>query len=640
MKNIYFVEASFSFDKDVYLPYATGTIAAYLKKKGCFDEKFNMAGFIYRKEETDSIIGKLDEPYIVGFSCCIWNMEFNLKLSEKIKEKYPSCIIVFGGHSVTDDNRLLKEYPFIDILMFGEGERTFLSLLGNVGEGKLLSVNNISFRKNGNIFSTPLSPVSDLSDLPSPYTEGIFDEILKTENHASLLAVLETNRGCPYSCSYCDWCSGKKVRLFPKERVYGDILWFAENGIEYCFCADSNFGMFPRDVEIASFAAEAKKKYGYPKVFRTCFAKESNDTVFRISKILNDGGMDKGATMAYQTLSEDALKNIHRKNLTLEHFSDLQKKYNDAGIPTYSELILGLPGETKDSFCKGLCRLLESGQHNSLSVYYLEVLPNSEMAKKSFIKKHGIKTIRVSFNHMHSIRQDNEIEEFSNIVRSTATMSEEDWVYCNLFSICIEAFHALGFLRFIAMYLNEEKGVSYYDFYEGLLGYIMNEKPRLLYSLFSSFEEKLSSSLPGEWNFTHSDFGEVSWAFEEGAYLSFLKNSEKAYAELDTFLSGFFSDKELYSELISYQKNILRKKDSSVLKSTFSYDFLSFFDALHSGEKATLKKENAVYTFGTFSSFSDWKTFAKEVVWFGRRKGATIISNRPNAESEITKELL
>ena len=83
-------------------------------------------------------------------------------------------------------------------------------------------------------------------------------------------------------------------------------------------------------------------------------------------------------------------RNIGRKNLTMEHFASLMKKYNEAGIPTYSELILGLPAETKESFCKGICKLLENGQHNSVSVYHCEVLPNSELAQPEYIEKHKI----------------------------------------------------------------------------------------------------------------------------------------------------------------------------------------------------------------------------------------------------------
>lgn len=635
MKNIYFVEAGFSFDNDIYLPYATGCIAAYMKKEGCFDEKFNLAGFIYRKDLTDNIIEKLDEPYIVGFSCCIWNQNFNLELAEKIKKKYPECTIIFGGHNVTRDNIFLKKYPFIDILIFGEGEKSFCATTITLSEGNLKNVDNISYRKNGIIYSTPFSLPCNINNFPSPYLNGIFDDILKKENHSSLLCVLETNRGCPYSCSYCDWCAGKSVRKFPIEKVKAELLWFAHNKLEYCFCADSNFGIFERDIEIAQYAAQMKKEHGFPKVLKTCFAKYSNDAVFSISKILNEAGMDKGATLAYQTLSDTALKNVNRQNLTLEHFSSLLKKYNEAGIPTYSELILGLPGETKESFCQGICKILESGQHNSLSIYYLEMLPNSEMSQPAFISKHRLESVEVAFNHMHSRENKELTKEYSHIVQATATLSKEDWVYCNLFAICVQTFHFLGFLRFIALYLNNEKNVSYSDFYSSLLNYILTKEGSLINRVFSSFREKLSSSLSGQWNFTDSDFGDVAWAFEEGAYLKFLQNSSTVRQELSDFMSFCFEDKEFLSQLISYQDAMLRSCNKNDEEHTFSYDFHEYFSSLLNGKSACLTKKQVTYVFKAKKNYTDWKEFAKEIVWFGRRRGDTMYSDRPNSNTSI-----
>lgn len=639
MKNIYFVEAGFSFDNDIYLPYATGCIAAYMKKENCFNENYRLAGFIYRRESTDSIIEKIDAPYIVGFSCSIWNYNFNLALAKKVKEKYPECIIIFGGHNVTRNDNLLKSKPFVDVLVYGEGEKTFCSVVKAAENAAWKDICNISYRKNGVIFTTPEAAPDKLDDFPSPYTYGIFDGILEKENHSSLLCVLETNRGCPYSCSYCDWCSGKNVRLFPIEKVKSELDWFARNGLEYCFCADSNFGLFERDIEIAEYAAGRKEKYGYPKVFRTCFAKYSNDTVFKISSILNKAGMDKGATLAYQSLSETVLKNINRKNLTLEHFSELLKKYNKAGIPTYSELILGLPGETKKSFCEGICKILESGQHNSLSIYYLEMLPNSQMSEKSYIAKHKLETIEIGFNHMHSTKKNTDNEEFSHIVQSTATLSKEDWIYCNLFSICVQTFHFLGFLRFVALFLVNEKNVSYFDFYSSLLDFIMNAKGTLLNKVFCSFKEKLSSSLAGDWNFTDSDFGEAAWAFEEGAYLTFLKNSRLVREEMSDFIKSFFSDAAIYEEVIGFQDAILRSCNKEDKEYSFSYDFLEYFTRLQNGQSARLDKHSVRYIFKAEKNYTDWKEFAKEIVWFGRRRGDTLYSDKQNAKASIEKYL-
>ena len=637
MKNIYFVEAGFSFDNDVYLPYATGCIAAYMKKEGCFNENLNLAGFIYRRETTDSIIEKIDDPYIVGFSCSIWNYNFNLILAKKLKEKYPDCLIIFGGHNVTRNENLLKSHPFIDVLIFGEGEKTFCSVVKSYKNDNWKEINNISYKKDDVIYTTPEAAPENLEGFPSPYTEGIFEDILKQENHSSLLCVLETNRGCPYSCSYCDWCSGKTVRLFPLEKVKAELNWFAENKIEYCFCADSNFGLFERDIEIAEYAAEMKSKCEYPKVFRTCFAKYSNENVFKISSILNKSGMDKGATLAYQSLSDTVLRNINRKNLTLEHFSELLKKYNNAGIPTYSELILGLPGETKESFCEGICKILESGQHNSLSIYYLEMLPNSQMSQKSYIAKHKLETIEIEFNHMHSTKKNTEINEYSHIVQSTKTLSKDDWVYCNLFSICVQTFHFLGFLRYAALYLNNKKHISYFDFYSSLLEFIINSEGTLLNEIFSSFRTKLSSSLSGDWNFTDSTFGDVSWAFEEGAYLTCLKNSEKVRRELEEFLIPLFDDNDMYQQIIGFQDAVLRNCTKTDNECCFSYDFLEYFNLLQNGQAAELEKIATRYLFKAEKNYTDWKEFAKEIVWFGRRRGDTLYSDRKNAKAVIEK---
>lgn len=625
-KNLYFVQVGFEFDGSVYLPYAAGTIIAYCRKNQAISDAYDFADIIFKREPIESAIAQLKSPYLVGFSCSVWNMEYNKALAKKIKEKYPECIIVFGGHSVSENGELLKEESYIDYLMFGEGEIAFCELLKNLPDNTVESTPNIAFRKGEEIILTEKSFCKDLSTLPSPYITGVFDKIIKENPGADFLSVLETTRGCPYSCAYCDWCAGKKMRFFPLKKVFAEIDWLSENKVEYCFCADSNFGMFDRDIEIADYLIKTKKANGYPKVFRPCYEKNSDERVFRICSALNSVGMDKGATMAYQTLSPEALENIGRKNLTMEHFSSLMKKYNEAGIPTYSELILGLPGETKESFCKGICTLFENGQHNSLSVYHCEVLPNSDLAMPEFIKKHGIETIKVAFNHIHSAPKKNEeVKEYSYLVRSTATMSREDWVYSNLFSVCIQTFHSLGILRFLAVYLYNEGYVSYFDFYTGLLDYILNSEGKLN-ALWKSFKNKYESSLAGDWNYYNEDFGNVTWFFEEGAFLEFVRDYDSYFAELTAYIERFAVPSEILSELLSYQKAIIRKPFEEGGSYSFSHDFHSYFKSIITSEEARLEKVSLTLEIAPQVVY-DVPTYAKEAVWFGRRRGATVYRN-------------
>lgn len=628
MKKIYFVQAGFAFDKSVYLPYATGCLAAYSLQHNDFRQHYELGGFFYKREKTDDIIERMDNPGVVAFSNYAWNVEFNKALARKLKLKFPQCIVIYGGHSVRNDStELLSECDFIDCLIFGEGEEPFYNLLMALANGTDLdSVENIAYRKNGQPVLTPRSACKDISDYPSPYLTGLFDPIVANET-VELLSVIETNRGCPYKCAYCDWSAKSKVRFFPMEKVRAELRWLSENKIEYCFCADANFGMFRRDIEIADYCIELKKNTGYPDVFRPCYAKENDDIVFEICSKFNEYHIDKGATMAYQSLSDVALENVNRKNLTMEHFADIVKKYNQAKIPTYSELILGLPGEDYNSFCDGLCKLLEAGQHNSVSVYHCEVLPNSIMGSAEYIKKYGIKSNRVRFNHIHSAEVEEEVPEYSEIVMGTDTMTKEMWIKSNLFSVTLQCFHSLGLLRCFAIYARYEKGISYREFYDRLFNFVTKNPDSVFGKVLARYEDRLTHSLEGDWNYHNPVFGNIVWFFEEGMFLECMYNDGKFDEEISPFLDSLGIDPSVSAELKKYQKAILRRPDKKGDEEEFNYNFTEYFDNIYSGEYKPLKKRSVSVEFKENRSFEDWYSFAKNVVWFGRRKGATMYTS-------------
>ena len=634
MKNVYFVQVGFGFDGSVYLPYAVGTLIANCRRYEEITREYVFPDIIFYREKLADALQKLRDPYLVAFSCSVWNMEYNKALALKIKERYPDCIVSFGGHSVRADGSLLRELAQVDLLNFGEGEEVFASLLRGLSAGDISGVRGIAYRKDGNVICTPQAPLCDLNALPSPYLTGVFEPLIAAHPDKEFLSVLETNRGCPYRCAYCDWVTDKRMRFFPMERVKAEIRWLGEHKIAYCFCGDSNFGMFERDVEIAEYLVETKRELGYPEVFRPCYEKNSADRVFQICSILNREGMDKGATLAYQTLSEEALKNIGRKNLTMEHFSGLVQRYNEAGIPAYSELILGLPGETLESFCRGICRLLENGQHNSLSVYHCEMLPNAPMADPAYIKKYGINVMKVGFNHIHSApERDEEVPEYSYLIRSTASMSEEDWVRANLFSVCVQCFHSLGILRLFAIYLYTEKGVGYYEFYNGLLCYIM-EGAGALHDLWTQFRNKYESNFSGEWNYHNPAFGNVTWFFEEGAFLEIVRDYPAAMALLEPFLRRYTIERPLFEDMLRYQALLLRKPFETGREETFSYDLYGYFNGILKGEYRPLQKKNTVLRVTPRHVYTDMFEYAKETVWYGRRRGASMYSGAEIACAE------
>ena len=130
------------------------------------------------------------------------------------------------------------------------------------------------------------------------------------------------------------------------DRVYAELDWFSKNKVEFIFCCDANFGMLPRDYDIALKAAENKKKYGYPHVLSVQNTKNARKELTKFRNFLADSGLSKGVTLAMQSVDPHTLKSIKRDNISTEDYEELQKRFTNDGIATYTEFILALPGDT------------------------------------------------------------------------------------------------------------------------------------------------------------------------------------------------------------------------------------------------------------------------------------------------------
>lgn len=637
MKKVYFVQVGVSYSSPCFLPYSAGCISAFLKKDADILKNYEIADVIGMREKIPDILKRFDNPYLVGFTNFVWNLEYNKTLATELKKAYLDVKIVFGGHSVPGDSSFLDKYDFVDYLVHNEGEEAVAAFLKALADGTDLSlVPNLSYRTgNGNVTTHKYHP-TDISEYPSPYTEGIFEHFFREYPDVEFHATLETNRGCPYTCSYCEWCFTHRIRQFPISKIKSEIEWIAKNKIRYCYCADANFGILERDVDIARYVVEQNKKYGYPEVFKPCYAKDSDDTVFEAGYILNSNHIDKGVTLAYQTLDSQTLENIGRRNLTLEHFSDLYSRYSEAGIPTYTELILGLPGETYESFCKGICDLLEFGQSNSMTVYECQVYDNSPMGDPEYREKYGIEVSRIPTFGIHYNPDYSGVQEYMDIITGTKTMPKEDWVKAYMFSVVLQTFHHLGVTRYFAVYLNKEKSVPYFVFYSMLFDYIYNECRGYIHSLFLDLYKRKLDVETADWTYQKDVFGTTGWYFEEGAFLELAYHFEVFEEEIKPFLKKFDIEDKLFEELYKYQTSLVRLIDTQEVCVRSEYNFYPYFKAIEEGEKAELKQVKNVLRIRAQKTVSSWADYAREFVWFGKRYSATLMVN-PRDELEYTE---
>jgi hypothetical protein len=476
----------------------------------------------------------------------------------------------------------------------------------------------------------------DINDIPSPYLAGVFDSL--TESDTVWQASWETNRGCPYRCTFCAWGREyfNKIRKFSfEDRLKGEIKWFADKKIDLVFGCDANFGVFERDVDIAQALIAAKEECGYPKKFRVCNAKNSNERVFQISQILNNGSMSKGTSLSVQSMDVETLSNIKRKNIGLDKFKDLMNKFNEAQMPTYTEVILGLPGESIETFKNGLETLLQSGQHSQIYIYNCTVLNNTEMSAPAYITKHGIETKQIPVFQAHADYSETEqIPELENIIIGSKTMPLEDWKKSREYSWAVQVFHMLGLIQNVAITLINRYQLTYSDLYGSLLSYGHKNPDTIIGQEVRSFQDGLERMLSGE------EYGQelpsyelnISWPPEEATYMRILENRDTFYSELLSFLEIYLDEKQiifetdLLTDLIEIQKKTAihyeDRGQTNNIKSRFNIG--EYIKNIRNGTQAVLEISPSVKNYEIqkrWDTNGDKKKFAREAVWFGRKGG-------------------
>jgi radical SAM superfamily enzyme YgiQ (UPF0313 family) len=431
------VQFSELFQGHQFFPYSIGLLQAYALQNLSEPAKFEFHPLVFLPESVEALAEQLKSLQIVGFSVYVWNIKRSLALAQLLKLQNPGVLIVFGGPHVPDQaEAFLRENPFIDLCCHGAGEEAFTSLLEVFPHNRWQSIAGVSYLDLWGkcVYQPPLPRSRDLAKIPSPYALGLFQPLLRAYPHLRWIASWETNRGCPFSCTYCDWGSAiaSKIGLFQMEQLSADLEWFGANQIDMVFCADANFGILKRDLEIAKQLAQVYKRYGYPHTFHQQTAKNSPDRTWDLHQILSQAGIFSEVTLSLQSMDAHTLKQIKRDNISLPTFLNLQKRFQQAGIATYTDMILALPGETYSSFVLGVEQAVNSGQHSRMQFYNAYVLPNSEMAQPAYRALHGIETVSVSLPPERLNYQD--FDECGEMVIATASLPRPDWIKVRIFA--------------------------------------------------------------------------------------------------------------------------------------------------------------------------------------------------------------
>ena len=643
-KNIYFIEVNTIYsgiEKKIKLPYSIGLIWSYCLQNKEIRDNYELADWICHRDSLDETFERIKDPSIVGFSCFTWNWKFNKILAQKIKDKYPNCLIVFGGKEppseqwLSQNPKWFKSYPYLDIIVHGEGELTFEEILLENLKDKpnYKGVAGCSLiTNNGHLTTLPRQRLVDLNESPSPYLSGIFDEIYEKYKKKGFIfsAVLETARGCPYSCTFCEIGDSyyTKVKQQPLQQVFDEIEWIGSRGIDYIDDANSNFGLYyDRDMEIAKWLVHCNEKYGNPKLWKVDWAKSKAEKLFDIAKVLHDGGLHKGMTLAMQSFDDEVLKAIKRKNLVDD--TDMQritKMYEDAGISTYIEIILGLPDETLESFKTGLCRTLEIGEHNHVGMYVLIALRNTPFGDKDYIKKYEIKTKRILAPIAKWIEPSDGISEEADLVIGHKTLTTPEWVEMYLFSWLVASCHHMGFTEMIVRFLREHYEIGYEEFYRKLFDFIMINPETILGSELLEVKNHVTKIITEpepktQWGRTlrgWKNLDNFQGEKEEVSSLVFIKNKDIFYKEFGDFVKNNFDvNSDIINALVDFQKiTMIDPLTYYPIKTNVEYNFV---DVIHHNKK--LKRGNYQVELDANNYGGDYLEYGT-TLYYTRRMGA------------------
>ena len=391
------------------------------------------------KTVEDVILDIEKQPVdILMFSNYTWNHLLCAKIVSTIKQKYPKIIIVSGGPNQFN----VPEYVDYMCYAMGHGEIFLIELLKQL-------------EKHGRVIAPDFIPYLITKNFKSPITKGKYEfpdvsivetkidyihEIIAEGSRCNKMSIMlyETHRGCPYSCTYCEWGAGgtsAKVSQKPLQSILKDIELLAISGIKEIEFIDPNFGILKRDIEIVKKIAECKKIYGSPNTMMlyglTKNSKKSKEAVLDIifqEKLMNF------YFMAIQSADQISLDNVKRTDISLEENFELAEKYKKLyNSSAKVELILGLPGQTLEHFYNEMDLIQKMGNWKCTR-NILTLLPNTELFSFEYREKFKIKTAMVGTmeNEEQDVTyfSDSVITKFRSsheIVVETYSFSKEDW---------------------------------------------------------------------------------------------------------------------------------------------------------------------------------------------------------------------
>ena len=489
------------------IPIGIGYIASYIKKK-----IKNVKLEIILEIDPDKILFEIVnfKPDILASSNYVWNSQISNFICSEAKKHNPNTLCVLGGPEFpagtgarkienTDFDKtydkcfeFLINRPCVDYFSYTDGEVSMIEIIERFIEKNFLvkelkstdlpikGFASISLDKKKLLVGDYIARIgmkgsvktAGRDEIPSPYTSGILDKFLD----GSLIPAFETARGCPFLCTFCDQgLDESKITAFSVKRLMEEFWYVGEkmskikNGTKTIDIFDSNWGIFEKDVELADHILEVMNKYDWPQYIQCLTPKSNRENLLKINDKLKNR-VNVGLSM--QSLNPITLTDIKRKNWTIKQYLEYVEEIRKRDKNVSSELIIPLPGETKETFFEGVNFLLDNNV--SPNVYTLMMLCGAELGKDLAIKKNEMTPKYMILPKSFGKYNGKIIIETEKICVSTSHMSFKDYLECRNYSFILRL---ISHQSFFPIYkLAKEFKIGWFDLSKKLTDLIQKDE--------------------------------------------------------------------------------------------------------------------------------------------------------------------
>jgi radical SAM superfamily enzyme YgiQ (UPF0313 family) len=422
--------------------------------------------FVYPGRLLEAL--RSNPPDVLMLSNYVWNESLSHHFFKIAKQINPRILTIMGGPNISLEPErqvaYLRQHPYLDVYALGEGDflgnrivQSFLDAGLSIKGLGAKGLASCTFRnpEGQEVIDVTKPRHKEVDEIPSPWLSGIQDEFFD----GKLAPMIETNRGCPFTCTFCVQGTNfyTKVHNFSVDRIKEEIHYIAKRVKQYSpnmgtlRIADSNYGMFERDIDISGYIGQMQRDYGWPTFIDATTGKNRPDRIIKSVEQVS------GALVLYQavqSLDEDVLRKVKRQTIKLDAYKAIEVHMRGRGLRSVSDLILGLPGESLTTHLKALHTLLDSNIHQ-MHNFQAMMLKGGEMetleSRKTFSFDTRFRVLPKNFG----VYDSEKVFDVEEIIVATDTLPFEDYITARKWHLVSSVFwndgwfeHVVRFARF------------------------------------------------------------------------------------------------------------------------------------------------------------------------------------------------